>query len=104
MRDSVLQCVAVCCSVITIVTTEGVLLLVEKCKLCMRQGKFKMEDNYSDSSRTWSLQSKYEMHCVAVCRSVLQFIAVCCSVLQCSHYSRYKVCCSVLQCVAMSSL
>ena len=36
------------------------------------------------------------LQCVAVCCSVLQCVAVCCSVLQC-----VAVCCSVLQCVAM---
>ena len=33
---------------------------------------------------------------VAVCCSVLQYVAVCCSVLQC-----VVVCCSMLQCVAV---
>ena len=36
------------------------------------------------------------LQCVAVCCSVLQCVAVCCSVLQC-----VAVCCSVLQCVAV---
>ena len=35
------------------------------------------------------------LQCVAVCCSMLQCVAVCCSVLQC-----VAVCCSVLQCVA----
>ena len=36
------------------------------------------------------------LQCVAVCYSVLQCVASCCSVLQCA-----AVCCSVLQCVAV---
>jgi len=36
------------------------------------------------------------LQCVAVCCSVLQCVAVCCSVLQC-----VAVCCSLLQCVAV---
>ena len=36
------------------------------------------------------------LQCVAVCCRVLQCVAVCCSVLQCA-----AVCCSVLQCVAL---
>ena len=36
------------------------------------------------------------LQCVAVCCSVLQCVAECCSVLQC-----VAVCCSVLQCVAL---
>jgi len=44
--------------------------------------------------------------CVAVCYSVLSYVAVCCSVLQCvaACYSvllHAVVCCSVLQCVAV---
>ena len=36
------------------------------------------------------------MQCVAVCCSVLQCVAVCCSVLQC-----VSLCCSVLRCFAL---
>jgi len=36
------------------------------------------------------------LHCVAVCRSLLQFVAVCCSVLW-----FVAVCCNVLRCVAV---
>ena len=36
------------------------------------------------------------LQCVAACYSVLQCVAVCCGVLQC-----VAVCCSVLQCVAV---
>ena len=39
------------------------------------------------------------LQCVAVCCSVLQYVAVCCSVLQC-----VAVCCSVLQCTVSCSL
>jgi len=44
-----------------------------------------------------------ELQCVAVCRSVLQRVAVCHSVLQCvaARRSMFQVCRSVFQCVAM---
>jgi len=38
------------------------------------------------------------LQCVVVCCSVLQCVAVCCSVLQCGSVA---VCCSVLQCIAV---
>jgi len=46
------------------------------------------------------------VQCVAVCCSVLQCVAVCCSVLKCiavccSALQCVAVCCSVLQCVAV---
>jgi len=44
----------------------------------------------------WLSQSITLLQCVAVCCSVLQCVAVCCSVLQC-----VEVCCSVLQCFAV---
>ena len=56
---SVLQCVVVCCSVLQCVAVS--------CSV---------------------------LQCVAVCCSVLQCVALCCGVLQC-----ISVCCSVLQCV-----
>ena len=62
---SVLQCVAVCCS-----ATKGILLV------------------------TASFSGLQQ--CVAVCCTALQCVAVCCSVLHC-----VAVFCSALQCVAM---
>ena len=56
---SVLQCVAVCCSVL-------------QCG-CNETGC---------SSLGHGLNSMYRLQCVAVCCSVLQCVAVCCSVLQ----------------------
>jgi len=46
------------------------------------------------------------MQCVAVCGSVLQYIAVCCSLVQCvavcgSVLQYVAVCCSLVQCVAV---
>jgi len=67
----VLQCVAVCCSVLRCV---AVCCSVLQCAaVCCGV-----------------------LQCVAVCCSVLQCVAVCCSVLWC-----VAVCCSVLQCVAV---
>ena len=44
--------------------------------------------------------------CVAMCRSVLQYVAVCCNMLQCVAMCRsvlhyVAACCNMLQCVAM---
>jgi len=86
---SVLQCVAVCCSVLQRVTDGGVRL----CHMCAR-----------------TLLHCSVLQCVAVCCSVLQFVAVCCSVLQrvtdggvrvCHMCARTLLHCSVLQCVAV---
>jgi len=41
------------------------------------------------------------LQCVAVCRSVLQYVAVCCSVCPSRYWICYGVCCSALQCVAV---
>jgi len=70
----VLQCVAVCCSVLQRVARR---LYVSKTHM--------------------SLQGAGVLQCVAVCCSVLQCVAACCSVLQ-----RVAACCSVLQRVARS--
>jgi len=71
----VLQCVAVCCSVLQLVVCHWEVLT----SVCM-----------------WP--------CVAVCCSVLQCVAVCCNrwcVMGCAHFGMCDaVCCSVLQCVA----
>ena len=80
VRSSVLQCVAVYCSVLRHITMR-----------------------YSKGLRhpTWHSISAVccsVLQCVAVCCSVLQCVAVCCNVLQC-----VAVCCSVLQCVATDS-
>jgi len=100
VRNSVLQYVAVCCSVSSSDTNDGIgtpMCVMNRVKCCS------------------------VLQCVAVCCSVLQCVAVCCSVLQCvavccsaSVMNRVKcvvvccimlqcaaVCCSVLQCVAV---
>ena len=68
-----LQCVAVCCSMLQYVAVCCSVLqcVAVRCSV---------------------------LQCVAMCCSVLQCVAVCCSVLQC-----VAVCCSVLQCVVLSS-
>ena len=74
VEDSLVQCVAVCCSVLQCVAACcSVLQYVAVCYL---------------SKSTWrrGLSS-------SVCCSVLQCVAVCCSVLQC-----VAVCCSMWQC------
>jgi len=79
----VLQCVAVCCSVLRCIP-------VSSCSNC-------------------NIVKRHLLQCVAVCCSVLQCVAVCRIVLQClpvptptlSHRACVAVCCSVLQCVAV---
>jgi len=99
----VLQCVAVCCSVLPCVV---VCCRVLQCvAVCCCATFWRNTDAY-----VWRRQSFIRVtrlihvcgmtypcvvECVAVCWSVLQCVAVCCSVLQC-----VAVCCSVLQCVA----
>jgi len=73
----VLQCVAVCCSVLR---EPFCALPIFSCILIC--------------SSTIPFAHTYVNGCVAVCSSVLQCVAVCCSVLQC-----VAVCCSVLLCV-----
>ena len=94
---SVLQCVAVRCSVLqTYIHTWH--LVLQSVAVC--------------SSVLQCVQCVADVHthsasCVAVCCSVLQCVAVCCSVLHCvadihTHsVSCVAVCCSVLQCVAV---
>jgi len=73
---SVLQCVAVCCSVLQYVTA------------------FCKNWNHLFGAHLPQRTCAHEamLQCVAVCCSVLQCAAVCCSVLQC-----VAVCCTVLQ-------
>ena len=72
-----LQCVAVCYSVLQHVAVY-----------CFRYSLF-WRVHHSVYPRSAALK------CVVVCCSVLQCVVVCCSALQC-----ITVCCSVLQCVA----
>jgi len=83
-----LQCVAVCCSVLQWVTVSCSGLQCET-KSDGRHG--------SDGEHCLSGDDRCSvLQCVAVCCSVLQCVAVCCSVLQCA-----AVCCSGLQCAAV---
>ena len=112
---SVLQSVAVCCSVL-----QGDASL--SCSACTRACQFirMMLDHTCSKRGVWcvavccillqyvahacqfirlSLEntcSKQGLRCAAVCHGVLQCFAVCCSVLQC-----VAVCCSVLQFIAV---
>jgi len=92
---SVLQCVALCCSVLhlichkyqphTLVVCCSALQCAVVCCSVLRC--------VADRCRVVVFCSV--LQCVAQCCSVLQCVAVCCSVLQCA-----AVCCSVLQRVA----
>jgi len=73
----VLQCVAVCCSVLQCVATSEFIETRDACVLAMEYVAGVLQ-------------------CVAVCCSVLQCVVVCCSALQCG-----AVCCSALQCVTV---
>ena len=87
-----LQCVAVCCSVLQCVAVCcSVLQCVAVC--CSAYISRPRTSAMVPHLRPESFQD--ESH--HVCCSVLQCVAVCCSVLQC-----VAVCCSVLQCVAVS--
>ena len=109
---SVLQCVAVCCSELTDAYDMGYSYVpyISECQTA----------THTATQLQWNVVARY-LHsvlqgvagcckvllcvtvcycvllCVAVCCSVLQCVAVCCSVLQC-----VELCDSVLQCVAMS--
>jgi len=72
-----LQCVAVCCSV----------LHMYECIYSV---------HITDTDIHFSDMCCSVLQCVAVCCSVLQCVTVCYSVVQCG-----AVCCSVLQCVAV---
>jgi len=101
---SVLQCVAVCCSVLQCVAVRLVdILKYHRCALIMcwdagRQGTGK----YSQMS------SCSVLHCVIVCCSVLQCVAIrlvdifkCQRAVRCSVLKWVAMCCIVLQCVAV---
>jgi len=81
-----LQSVAVCCSVLQYVAVCCSTLLLS-CNRSFFSFSETLFVQYCEVSQTDSV-----LQCVAVCCSVLQCVAVCCSVLQC-----VAVCCSVLQ-------
>ena len=75
MCCSVLQCVAVCCSVL------------------QRHSRYNASQYIPDIERIlrrYILEDIGVLQCVAVCYSVLQCVAVCCGMLQC-----VAVCCRV---------
>ena len=76
-----LQCVAVCCSVLQCVT---------------KQSTTTRHTRPVTNLKSSVTHQKSVLQCVAVWCSVLQCVAVCCSVLQC-----VVVYCNVLQCVAV---
>ena len=89
-----LQCVAVCCSVLQCVAAF--------CSVLQRFAVWTSE--IVEFLAGQAIENV--LQCVAVCCSVLQCVAVCCSVLQCvaaccSALQRVAVCCSVLQCTAV---
>jgi len=79
--SSVLQCVAVCCSVLYCSTLHSVAMQLQY-TACRRVLQFV-------AMCCTVLQD------IVVCRGVVQHAVVCCSVLQC-----VAVCCRVLQCAA----
>jgi len=76
-QNSVLPCVAMCCSVLQPVAVS-----------CYKLGSSGLRGNCRERV----------LQCVAVCCSVSHFVAVCRSVC-CSVLQRVASCCSVLQCV-----
>jgi len=94
-----LQCVAVCCSVLQWVAVGcNVLQCVAVCRSVLQ------------CSHELCCCSESVLECVGACCSVLQSIAVCCSVLQCAHELAASVlqkfclivCCSLVQSVAVT--
>jgi len=89
MCHSKLQCVAVCCSMLQWVAVCYSVLLQY---VAMSYVRCVLLQSNAGCIAIHMLQ------CVTVCYSVLQCVTVCCSVLQC-----VAVCCSVLQCIAVYS-
>ena len=96
-----LQCVAVCCSVLQLFCTEfralfdctefesivfGVLKRGAVCCCCLQCAAAFLASNYMaliDCMKDGAIFLCRVLQCVAVCYSVLQCVAVCCSLLQC---------------------
>ena len=124
----VLQCVAVCCSVLRDFTNKYPCCNKHTPLFCCHSLRSVLQGVavYGSVLQCVAgccsvlLSLSLAWQCVAVCCSVLQCVAVCCSMLQCgaveysvlqcvavgffaneSHFSLYYIqCCSVLQCVA----
>jgi len=115
---SVLQCIAVCCSVWQCVAVRCSVIAAS---LCLWPHAHSILIHRYECAEVCDavLQCVTECAevCDAVCCSALQCVAVCCSVLQCvavaactfhrkhpiriHRYTCIKVCCSALQCVAV---
>jgi len=91
---SVLQCVAVCCSVLQRVAVIAVWCSMLQCvAVCCRVSQLEFSEASSCNERALLSESSELLKCVIVCGSALQCVAAWCVVLQ---YA--AVCCSVLQC------
>jgi len=107
-----LQCVAVCCSVVTVqrgitfgnsYCSIGALQHVAVCCSVLQRDAMRrsvLQCGYREEGKNfWQFVSFHAcvavccsmLQCVAVCRSVLQYVAVWCNVLQC-----VAMCCSVV--------
>jgi len=95
---NVVQCVAVCCSMLHVCVAAW-------CRVLQCGNGFRVTLQHTATRCNTLQRSHTAPHCRALvsshghrclCCSVVQCVAVCCSVLQC-----VAVCCSVLQCVAV---
>jgi len=116
MYCSVLQCAAVCCSVVHTSTFNEALISAKterpialltatlRCSLlqsCVALCFSHVSPCFSVLCMCVHLTSCSVLQCVAVCCSVLQCVAVCCGALHCIVLQCVAVRCSVLQCVAV---
>jgi len=111
LRRSVLQCVAVYCSVLQYGAACCIVYLRALCStgifppmMSLLNPWMRMYD-YIRLLHRVAVCCSVTSQCVAVCCGVLQCVAVCCSMLQCvavccSALQRVAACCSVLQRVA----
>ena len=76
---SVLQCVAVCCSVVQCSVVQCVAVCCNVLKLL----RCSLLQSFAEFRSMLQCVGQCVGQCVAVCCSVLQCVAVCCSVLQC---------------------
>ena len=97
------QCVAVCCSVLLVSNVYDTSIVY----ICVRY-EYRKCVRYEFRRSVYDTSIVSVLQCVAVCCSVLQCVAVCCSVLLVSNVydtsivsvlQCVAVCCSVLQCV-----
>ena len=106
-RQRPAQVVAVCCSVLQGVAVQSVAVCCRVLQCVAVCGSVRQCFAVCPSTPCTGRFSVFSvLQCVAVCCSVLQCVAVCCSVLQCvaaccSVLQRVAACCRVLQCVAV---